>query len=279
MAKYGNKVALDQWYTRDDWAQACVDDLLTEIPELKGREFLEPSAGGGAFIRALEARGQTVEGYDLEPRADGIVMADFLTDDIDCAGKVVIGNPPYGVRSALARRFARRAFEQGATHVAFLLLGGFLRVSTIQVGRSISYWKTAGVSFQDIAGEPLPKPNDLIVWLVLSSDDLQEVTEYLESSSVEKADSFWAHGKLLGSKDECLPVHYKKPGGINFVSLTRSDGKRTTGRSFRQLLELPVDRSVLEMLSSQTGNGMMVTAPIANLHLTYPELYRGAIKL
>ena len=47
--------ALDAYYTPDDVALACVDALAPLVA--RGASICEPSVGGGAFVRALRARG------------------------------------------------------------------------------------------------------------------------------------------------------------------------------------------------------------------------------
>lgn len=276
--KYG-RINLDQWFTPDEWALACVDDLLEELPELKGREFLEPSAGGGAFIRALETRGQRVSGYDLEPQADGITEADFLLDEVDCSGKVVIGNPPYGKSNSLSRAFAKRAFEQGATHVAFLLILGFMRTSVLQVGRRVEYFKMLEDPYFELPdGSRMKAPAKMMGWIVLSRDELQEAERFFEvvETSVD-ADSFWLQGVEYGL--ECEPVVYTKAAAKGIFSGSMADGKRVVGMSYRKLKPTPEDLSALQVVAKWSGNSLQPGASVVNFLLSNPEVYRGSIAL
>lgn len=124
---------LDQFYTADDVAVSCLEDVCALLPKLgiKGKDvfYLEPSAGGGAFLRAIEKvdprRKRSFFGCDIDPHGDGIFKCDFLKDEISChlpTGKVIVtvGNPPFGRKGKLASAFMNRAFERSQV-VCFVL--------------------------------------------------------------------------------------------------------------------------------------------------------------
>lgn len=278
-ANYG-RISLDQWFTPAEWAQACVDDLLKEIPELDGRLFVEPSAGGGAFMDALKARGQDVEGFDIDPLREGIFYADFLKDETpECEGAVVIGNPPYGVRHSLSRAFVNRAFEQGATHVAFLLPLGFLRDSVISIGRRVEYFKDMeAMDFDTPTGGKLRAPAQRMAWIALSAGDLQDSTEFFQSVPVDECDSWWIQG-IEYSFEDCQPVAYRKVASRGKFMGYRSDGKRIQGTAYRKLRGDYEDTSVLKRVAVWSGNSIQPTVASANFLLSHPEIYRGELNL
>ena len=125
----GKRDKLDRYYTPDDFARACVQRMT--IPE--GAEVLEPSVGGGAFVRAvLRATGGSafVTGIDLDPDADGFTLCDTSIpgDFLDYAPglvspgyDVVVGNPPYAGADLHVRAALRVA-----PRVGFLLRINFL---------------------------------------------------------------------------------------------------------------------------------------------------------
>jgi hypothetical protein len=108
----------------------CVDRLL-EAVDLPGGRWVEPGAGNGSIIAAVNARRDDVDWVAIELRAKErsrlsrltggqVVTANFLTHTFvgTDAVTVVIGNPPYG----LALEFIGRSlalFPQAT--VAFLL--------------------------------------------------------------------------------------------------------------------------------------------------------------
>lgn len=90
---------LDRFYTPQALADAVVDRLSPAALSW----VVEPSCGGGAFVRALQRRGCLVLGCDLDPEADGLRRSDLawagaLESFPGSAGPLAwaIGNPPFG---------------------------------------------------------------------------------------------------------------------------------------------------------------------------------------
>jgi hypothetical protein len=109
---------LDQFYTKREIAEECCN--LVDFS--KYSSILEPSAGGGAFLEFLP----DCDAIDLEPAADGILQADFLS--YSGHQELVIGNPPFGRVSSTAIKF----FNHAATFaqcIAFIIPRTFRRIS------------------------------------------------------------------------------------------------------------------------------------------------------
>ena len=129
---------LDRYYTPDWLARLIVDELEVEAP----RGVLEPSVGGGAFVRAVRQRWGDVHvsGVDLDPRAEGLahveepIDGDLLDVELPPEDRVdlVVGNPPY--RHAEAH--ARRLLDEEYTVVCLLLRIGFLASA-----ERIEFWR------------------------------------------------------------------------------------------------------------------------------------------
>lgn len=124
---------LERYYTPDDLARFCVDLL----PWDGVRNVLEPHAGGGAFVRALEHRGVPVfamdvdaECWTLQERA--ATVGDFLTSSAPLVDRVV-GNPPF----SNAEQHVDRGLEF-AREVAFLL-----PMSRLDSARRSHWWQAA----------------------------------------------------------------------------------------------------------------------------------------
>lgn len=126
---------LDQFYTRDDIAVVCVSNLVKILPRLTGSGhgdkwfFVEPSAGGGAFLRALECVAETAKcecfACDIDPHCDAVEKRNFLQDDISQSLpndvlKIVLGNPPFGKKGKLAAAFINKGLEY-ASVVGYIL--------------------------------------------------------------------------------------------------------------------------------------------------------------
>ncbi len=118
----------DQYYTKDSVAKECVEELLKIIPEVKSWFWVEPSAGKGAFVKAVPQDTQLLS-IDIEPKYPTTVQANFLEKKIVTNGKVLIfGNPPFGSQSSLAKAFIKHSV-QFADVIAFILPRSFQKPS------------------------------------------------------------------------------------------------------------------------------------------------------
>jgi len=116
------KIDLDKYYTPDEISKKCVDFLgagfFTNITEI-----IEPSAGGGSFLRALKSLNLSipVRAFDIQPGSEDIEKEDFLALKMDYKpGRLIIGNPPFGGSNNLSISFLNKSFEI-AEYVAFIL--------------------------------------------------------------------------------------------------------------------------------------------------------------
>lgn len=127
--------SLDKFYTKDDVSLEVtrqVKLLAEKYPDMFPRSLsciVEPSAGGGSFCRAVDKvfPGVDTFAYDLEPEAENIITRDFLLPDkpeelaqYSPRDTLVIGNPPFGKRAALAVEFINKSLEYADT-VAFIV--------------------------------------------------------------------------------------------------------------------------------------------------------------
>ncbi|MET4133382.1 putative RNA methylase [Porphyrobacter sp. MBR-155] len=116
---------LDQFYTDSNVAGVLYDFLRSKF-DLNEFQFIEPSAGTGSFSRLLPPGSLA---YDLDPKAPGIIEADFLKAELPETGKLgVVGNPPFGKNSSLAIRFFNHAALK-AELIAFIVPATFQKMS------------------------------------------------------------------------------------------------------------------------------------------------------
>ena len=113
---------LDKYYTKDEVANTCLEKFLPMIDD--HTKLIEPSAGGGSFIRAAMAAGREITGFDILPEDSGIIRLDFLQEDIrdyiSIEEAVFVGNPPFGKKGILATQFINKCLELCGT-VGFIL--------------------------------------------------------------------------------------------------------------------------------------------------------------
>ena len=105
--KIVSKNHLDKFYTNITTAKFCIS--LT-IPYLHNKTIIEPSAGNGAFFFQLQQMGYNVIGLDICPEADGIIKMDWFDYNLP-SNSFVIGNPPFGSRNNLSKKFIKKAAE------------------------------------------------------------------------------------------------------------------------------------------------------------------------
>lgn len=96
--------------------QHIVDLVIQRTKEVIGldniSEFIEPSAGNGAFLAKLYELGKPVYAYDLYPEREDIKEQDYLKLELEYKkGRCVIGNPPFGNRNNLFRQFYNKSVE------------------------------------------------------------------------------------------------------------------------------------------------------------------------
>jgi len=117
---------LDAYYTPDGVASACLGAMLHRVGA--SDTMLEPSVGGGAFVRALRFQRPfaPIHGCDLNPGAEGLAACDTSSvgDFLDTSARYdwIIGNPPY----AQAEAHVRHAIRLANKGVGFLLRLAFL---------------------------------------------------------------------------------------------------------------------------------------------------------
>lgn len=138
----GQKDKLDRFYTSPDEALRLFSSLPAVVPQLAGNpdcrdiEFYEPSAGDGAFVRAVEEvyPSASVRAFDIAPSPSplcdtAIGEQDFLDADVPYSdNRIVIGNPPFGEQGRLCFQFVEKALDIAPT-VCFILPPSFKKES------------------------------------------------------------------------------------------------------------------------------------------------------
>lgn len=113
---------LYKFYTPEETVNFCVGKIKKYVAD--DTVFVEPSAGGGAFLSALKSNfNNRVDAYDIVPEACGIQQQDFLDlniEDYKDLDVIVIGNPPFGSRNSLSVKFFKKSI-QFANVIGFIL--------------------------------------------------------------------------------------------------------------------------------------------------------------
>lgn len=118
----------DQFYTKDLIARMCIETIIQLVPSCGDCIWLEPSAGAGAFLKQFPAEVEVL-GLDLDPKAPGILQKDYLSWTPEHGKQyLVVGNPPFGRQSSLAKAFIKKSCEF-ASAIAFILPKSFTKPS------------------------------------------------------------------------------------------------------------------------------------------------------
>ena len=122
---------IDKFYTKSEIAIDCWNELkkiLSYIPDVE--LFLEPSAGSGEFLKILPLNRL---GFDIKPDNSEIIKKDFFIINkeflkLDSSKILIVGNPPFGKRGALAIDFFNHSAMLVDT-IAFILPVNFRKYS------------------------------------------------------------------------------------------------------------------------------------------------------
>jgi len=119
----------DQFYTKPDIAKMCIAKILTIIPDINKYVWIEPSAGNGSFFNNIP-NGIDKIGIDIEPKTKDVLKEDFLTWNQPFKDNkiIVVGNPPFGRQSSLAKAFIKKSCKF-ADIIAFILPRSFMKPS------------------------------------------------------------------------------------------------------------------------------------------------------
>jgi len=126
-------VSLDQYYTRPDVAEACLHRLKVVLADrdfnVAQTDFVEPSAGTGAFLHLLPPGTVAI---DLDPQAPDIIARDLLGFRPIYLHRsvVVVGNPPFGKNASLAVKFFNQAALIG--HIIAFIVPRTFRKASVQ---------------------------------------------------------------------------------------------------------------------------------------------------
>lgn len=126
----------DRFYTKEKTAQRYIKYLYKILPKLNYSkiQFLEPSAGSGNFLSAIQKTSRFFPGKifkktiscDIDPHSIADVHCDYLKSTPQTLGvkkreqTIVVGNPPFGRRSRLAVEFINKSTEYSDT-IAFIV--------------------------------------------------------------------------------------------------------------------------------------------------------------
>lgn len=152
-----NRNKLDKYYTKESTVELCLNMIKKHININTDDLIIEPSAGNGSFIPGIKSLTSNFKFYDLEPENDEIIKQDYLLYDYAIIKKSfdkihIIGNPPFGRRSSLAKKFIKISCEF-CNSISFILPKSF---------KKDSFKKTFPLNFHLIFEIDLPEKSFLV---------------------------------------------------------------------------------------------------------------------
>ena len=122
----------EQFYTPKELAKTLSNKVAQVIGDLTNRTVIEPAGGTGSFVSAAKDLGaKKVVSFDIEPKADGVILADFLTNEIKgITDAVTISNPPFGRNNSLSIPFFNKAAKH-SQYIAFIVPRSWRKWSVI----------------------------------------------------------------------------------------------------------------------------------------------------
>lgn len=240
-----SRVTSDAFYTKPEVAERCIHVVSQLFDLVEFDLVIEPSAGSGAFSSVLSRYPAPVLAYDINPHAEGVVTQDFLELDTDalCRGKrvMVVGNPPFGRQSCLAKRFIKKC-ATFAEVIAFILPRSFKKESQAAAVPSdfhrVHEEDLADDSFT-IGGKEYPVPCVFQVWRRLHGQNREVAAKQAPAGySFVKLDEHpdyalrrvgvYAGAISVTSTDKSPQSHY-------FIKLEEGVDKATFERRYRAI--------------------------------------------
>lgn len=176
-------MGLDKYYTSFEVAKECIN----LIPEIEQYDLIvEPSAGAGSFSKQIK----NCLAYDIEPEDNSIIKQDwFLVKELKGDKILVIGNPPFGIRSSLAKKFIKQAQKLNAETIAFILPDTFSKITNQTKTLFPENWRLIlehklSNCFFDYEGKEYKVPCSFYIWtrqpgeLNLRKEKLPETTDF-----------------------------------------------------------------------------------------------------
>jgi hypothetical protein len=124
----------EKFYTNKKIAEMCVILFEKFISPQSNDLIIEPSSGNGSFINGIKKINSYSLFLDIRPEHHEIQKQDFLIFDTNSEylkihDKIhIIGNPPFGKNSSLARKFVKKSC-QFTNSISFILPKSFRKQS------------------------------------------------------------------------------------------------------------------------------------------------------
>ncbi|MDR3227084.1 MAG: hypothetical protein LBT56_05375 [Prevotellaceae bacterium] len=230
-----SRIYLDKYYTKQTVAKKC----LALIPDFNSYEtIIEPSAGNGVFSKLIK----NCIAYDIEPECESIMKQDFLLlNTIYGNKKLFIGNPPFGERAMLAKKFIQHSIALDAETIAFILpdtFSKFLVQKIFPQNWKLIIEEALGRDNFEINGETYHVPCSFFVWtkretnVNLRKIELPEPTKIKFLPRFSKEADFTINGNSGKVKELSEVTNYKSE---HYIKVLYANEKYSIKQQISQL--------------------------------------------
>lgn len=259
-----NRDCIDKFYTKQSVSEFCIKKFERIVKPSLRSTFIEPSAGSGAFSVPLSKKYKKVIAYDIFPECDNVITADFLTTPVKSEGIIhVIGNPPFGRQSSLAKKFIKKCCKFAST-ISFILPKSFKKES-FQKAFDLHYHLEYSIDLPEnsfvIDGKDWDVPCVFQIWV---KKDTPRVIE----KDVEP--TYWKYVK----KDEEPDLSFRRVG----VYAGKME-KETASKSAQSHYFLKIDRDIDEFLENYKKAVFETENTVGPRSISKKELNQKLIKI
>ena len=114
----------EQFYTPPELAFRLASSVAEIVGGFANKTVIEPAGGTGSFVKAAKSLGANrVLSFDIEPKAEGVLLADFLLESRGLervTDAITISNPPFGRNNSLSIPFFNKAAKH-SSYIAFVV--------------------------------------------------------------------------------------------------------------------------------------------------------------
>lgn len=193
--KPGNRrvTGKEQFYTPEQLAIQLTQTIASVVPDFSSRTIIEPAGGTGSFLKAAKQLGATkLVSFDIEPKADGVIKADFLFADLKTIqSAVTLSNPPFGRNNSLSIPFFNKAAE-ASEFIAFIVPRSWRKWSVInRLDRNfhLVHDQDLNIDYVDDEGQMVWRKSRLNTCFQIwqRKDSLRELIKVVDHGLVSKA--------------------------------------------------------------------------------------------
>lgn len=207
-----NRNNLEKYYTNPDVCKRCIQAFESVVKPTHTDTILEPSAGNGSFSLLLANSFPNLVAFDIQPEHPTITKQDFLTYDLSLLREPihVIGNPPFGRQSGIAKKFIQKACKY-ASSIAFILPKSFKKASFQRVFPTsfhLVFSEDLSENSFLLDGQPHHVPCVFQIWLRLEDErSVDEIQSPLYYSFVKKSEAHDFSIRRVGGTAGKLDTH------------------------------------------------------------------------